>query len=81
MATDTFDMYTFGWGEWGQCAIDSTDNAILTTPKLVESLLGKGVLKVASGWSHSVFVIGRLNCARCSFATQRTVSCAGFDLS
>lgn len=51
---ETYDIYTFGWGELGQTGTESSSNF---TPKLVESLLGKGVIEVACGWSHTAILI------------------------
>jgi alpha-tubulin suppressor-like RCC1 family protein len=48
-------VYSFGWGEWGQCGVGSEIRK--ETPKLVEPLLGKGVLQLAGGWSHTVVLL------------------------
>jgi alpha-tubulin suppressor-like RCC1 family protein len=53
---ETNDVYMFGWGEWGQTAFGA-DVPLTPAPKLVESLLGKGVTQVASGWSHTAVLL------------------------
>lgn len=57
------DVYAFGWGEWGQNGIGSgggnslTDLEVCPTPKLLESLLGKHVVQIAQGWSHTAVLL------------------------
>lgn len=54
------DVYAFGWGEWGQNGIGQTNLSeldICPTPKLLESLLGKHVVQIAQGWSHTAVLL------------------------
>jgi len=58
------DVYAFGWGEWGQNGIGlpsaqggGADLDVCPTPKLLESLLGKHVVALAQGWSHTVVAL------------------------
>jgi alpha-tubulin suppressor-like RCC1 family protein len=41
----------------GQNGFGSTDCASQVSPKLLETLVGKGVVQVACGWSHSVVLL------------------------
>lgn len=52
------DVYAFGWGEWGQNGL-GTGEVLQSNPlpKLLEHLLGQGVLRVACGWSHSACLL------------------------
>lgn len=54
---DTNDLYTFGWGEWGQTATSSDVSNMQHNPQLIKSLLGKGVMQVACGWSHTTLLM------------------------
>eukprot|EP00823_Brevimastigomonas_motovehiculus_P009275 TRINITY_DN8942_c0_g1_i1.p1 TRINITY_DN8942_c0_g1~~TRINITY_DN8942_c0_g1_i1.p1 ORF type:complete len:646 (+),score=156.25 TRINITY_DN8942_c0_g1_i1:101-2038(+) len=47
------DVYAFGWGEWGQNGFGTNETHNQTTPKVLETMLGKGVLHIACGWSHT----------------------------
>jgi hypothetical protein len=68
------DVYSFGWGEWGQSLV-GVDVDTSSTPKLAEvrgagpwwprrlwaaaqSLLAKGVVQIACGWSHTSILLG-----------------------
>lgn len=54
------DVYAFGWGEWGQngnVQNSAVDIEVCATPKLLESLLGKHVVQIAQGWSHTAVVL------------------------
>jgi len=53
---ETSDMYAFGWGEWGQIA-NAREVTTVSQPKLVESLLGKGTIAIACGWSHTTILL------------------------
>jgi len=51
------DVYSCGWGEWGQNGVGSTDLEVCSTPKLLEALLGKPVVQIAHGWSHTAVLL------------------------
>jgi len=54
------DVYAFGWGEWGQNGLgqrfDASDVSV-AQPKLLERLLGKGVIDASCGWAHSAVLL------------------------
>lgn len=57
------DVYAFGWGQSGAKGDVATggnpeEAANSNTPKLLENLLGKGVMQVACGWSHTAVLLG-----------------------
>lgn len=52
------DVYSFGWGQWGQNGTGLGDNMeACPVPKLLESLLGKHVVQIAQGWSHTAVLL------------------------
>ena len=53
------DVYAFGWGEWGQNGIGQNlqEMESCPNPKLLESLLGKHVVQIAQGWSHTAVLL------------------------
>lgn len=46
------DVYAFGWGEWGQNGF-GLETGSQVTPRFMETLLGKGVVQAACGWSFT----------------------------
>jgi alpha-tubulin suppressor-like RCC1 family protein len=63
------DIFSFGWGEWGQNGYGTPTNA--NTPALLESLLGKGALQIGCGWAHTVVLMedGEVKMYGCKLGT------------
>ena len=52
-ATKTGDTYTWGWGDYGQLGLGSTENAAV--PMIIERMKGKNVRALAAGYLNTAF--------------------------
>lgn len=56
-AAGVANVYVFGWGLWGQTFTKSAALEKGHTPRLLETMLAKGVSQLACGWAHTAVLL------------------------